>query len=188
MSPIESYLIKLADMIDPAPVAVAGGGGVYMPPAGPILDAAGMGLQCRHVTGPGQGDIGRGACGLTTAAVLAGVTYDAALTLDPRPRPLGPGRGLWAREMIELLTAATGRPWRVGMKKRAPLRSFKPPAKLGAAIMRAGKVSHWVAFEVIKAAGRGPKLAIFDPAAVAGPLDARAYGRAWQVGKFVLPK
>ncbi len=127
-------------------------------------------------------------CGLTSVAMAGGLTYEEAQVFDPRPKPVPDNRGLWAREMIELLDKSTARNWRIGLpgKKNYRIQDYKPPAGVDRGVMLT-KVNpeqrggHWVAFAVT-AAG---EVWIFDPASRAPYLASDGIG---YVRKLVLPK
>jgi hypothetical protein len=105
-------------------------------------------------------------CGLTTAAMAGGLTYEQAESFDPRPKPLPQYRGLWAREMVTLLTNATGKGWRVAFasQKNCRICEYRPPEGVDRGAMLTkynpkGSHSHWVAFAVNETGN----VWVFDP-------------------------
>ncbi len=127
-------------------------------------------------------------CGLTSVAMAGGLTYEGAQSFDPRPKPIPPNRGLWAKEMIVLLDRATNRQWRVGLpgKKDCEIGEYSPPAGVDRGVMLTkcdpdARNSHWVAFAV----SDNGEVWIFDPEETA-PHPASEDCR--YVRKLVLPK
>ena len=122
-------------------------------------------------------------CGITVAAMVAGLTYEQAREADPRQRPIPPGRGLHVREMIEMFESVYPRvKWRFRLVKwRPPVSKYQPPPSRGAMLTRSDDTdSHWVAYRYWR---KG--LYIYDPAGEV--LPALKYWGAVGVSKAIYP-